>query len=116
MENIEKGYTGGNIYIPSESQVAIKAHDNFQINFKLVWDCHQSLTKLAEHNRIQLVLMPGHTWFDGIEIADQSMRHGSSHPLVGPDPAFGISTKVATGVNRDWISRKYEEHWQSSWT
>jgi hypothetical protein len=52
MENIEKGYTGRNIYILSDSQAAIKALDSFQINSKLVWDCHQSLVKLAEHNNI----------------------------------------------------------------
>jgi len=32
-----------------------KVHDSFQINSKLVWDCHQSLVKMAEHNRIQMV-------------------------------------------------------------
>ena len=40
MENIEKDYTGMNIYILSESQAAIKALDIFQINSKLLWDCH----------------------------------------------------------------------------
>jgi hypothetical protein len=40
MENIEKGYTGRNICILSDSQAAIKALDSFQINSKLVWDCH----------------------------------------------------------------------------
>jgi hypothetical protein len=39
-ENIEKDYKGRNIYILSDSQAAIKALNNFQINFKLVWDCH----------------------------------------------------------------------------
>jgi hypothetical protein len=40
MENTEKAYKGRNIYIFSNSQAAIKAFDNFQINSKLVWDCH----------------------------------------------------------------------------
>jgi hypothetical protein len=55
MENIEKGYTGRNIYILSDSQTAIKALDRLQMNSKLVWDCHQSLVNLAEHKRIQLL-------------------------------------------------------------
>jgi hypothetical protein len=42
MENIEKGCMGRNICILSDSQAAIKAIDNFQINSKLVCDCHQS--------------------------------------------------------------------------
>jgi ribonuclease HI len=60
MENKEKSYTGRNIYIPSDSKAAIKALDSFQINSKLVRDWHQSLAKLAEHKRIQLVWVPGH--------------------------------------------------------
>jgi ribonuclease HI len=67
MDSIEKGYTDRNIYILSDSQAAIKALDSFQINSKLVWDCHQSLVKLAEHNRIQLVWVLGHMGIHGNE-------------------------------------------------
>jgi hypothetical protein len=55
MEITEKGYKGRNIFILSDSQAAIKALNNFQINSKLVWDCYQFLMRLAEHNRVQLV-------------------------------------------------------------
>lgn len=34
--------TGQNIYILSDSQVAIKALNSFHIKSELVWDCHQS--------------------------------------------------------------------------
>jgi hypothetical protein len=60
MENIEKGYVGRNIGILSNNQAAIEALDNFQINSKYVWDCHQSLVKQAGHNRIELVRVLGH--------------------------------------------------------
>ena len=60
MENIEKCYKGRNICILSDSQADIKVLNNFQINSKLVWDCHQSLMRLAEHNRVQLIWVPGH--------------------------------------------------------
>jgi hypothetical protein len=55
MGNVEKGYTGRNIYILSYSQAANKCPDNT----KLVLDCHQSLVKLEEHNRIQLLCSCG---------------------------------------------------------
>ena len=61
MENIEKGYTCRSIYILSDNQAGIKALDSFKINSKLVWDCHQSLAKLAVHNRLQLVWVED-TW------------------------------------------------------
>jgi ribonuclease HI len=95
MENIEKGYKGRNKYILSDSQAAIKALNNFHINSKLVWDYHQSLMRLAEHNRVQLIWVPGHMGIDGNEMADQLARQGSSRPFIGPEPALGISAKIA---------------------
>jgi ribonuclease HI len=70
MENTEESYTGRNSYIISESQAAIKGRDNFHINSDLVWDCYQSLMKLVEHNRIQLVWVSGHMGIDGNETVD----------------------------------------------
>lgn len=86
---------------------------NFQINSKLVWDCHKSLVILEKQNRIQLMWVPGHMGTDGNKMADQLVRQGSSCPLTGPEPALGISAKVAREVIRNWTNRKHEEHWQS---
>jgi len=35
---------------------------------------------------------------------------GSSGPLTRLQPALGIPAKVATGVIKDWASRKHKEH------
>ena len=43
---------------------------------------------------------------DGNKTADRLARQGSSHPLPGPQPDFGISS-VVTGVIRDWTGRKW---------
>jgi hypothetical protein len=48
----------------------------------------------------------------GNKIADQLARECSSHPLIGPEPALGISAKIARGVIRDCTSGNHE-HWQS---
>jgi hypothetical protein len=47
------------------------------------------------------------------EIIDQLARQCSSLTLTGPEPALGVSAKVATGVIRAWMSREHEEYWQS---
>jgi ribonuclease HI len=60
VENRDRNYKNRNIYILSDSQAAIKAFDKRQITSKLVWDCHQSLTQLARHNRVQLISVPEH--------------------------------------------------------
>jgi ribonuclease HI len=111
-ENMEKGYTGRNIYSLPDSQAAIKAIDIILINSKLVWDCHQSVVKVSERNRNQLVWMPGHMGIDGNEITDKLVRKGSSHPLIGHKPVLCISAEDTGGVIGDWMSRIHEEHWQ----
>jgi ribonuclease HI len=88
MENTKNGYKYRNIYILLDSQAPIKAHYNFQIDSTLVWDCHQSLLKLAEHDRVQLVWVPGDNGIDGNEVTDQVAREGSSHPVVGLEVAL----------------------------
>jgi hypothetical protein len=70
-ENKEMGYAGRNICIISNSQAAIKALDSFQINSKLLWDCHHYLVKPTEHKRIQLGCVLGHMETNGNEIADE---------------------------------------------
>jgi len=87
-----------NIYILSDSQAAIKALDSFQINSKLVCKCYQTLVKLAEHNTIQLVRVPGHMRFDINEMADELDRQCSSHLPRGPEPLQLAYLKRLPGV------------------
>jgi hypothetical protein len=54
-ENLDRSYRNRNIYVFSNSQAAIKALGNHQINSELVWDCHQSLIQLARHNTVQMI-------------------------------------------------------------
>jgi ribonuclease HI len=68
VENTEKGYKGTNICTISDSQMAIKVLNNFQINSKLGLDCHRSLVTLAEHDRVQLIWVLGHMGIDGNEV------------------------------------------------
>jgi hypothetical protein len=50
---------------------------------------------------------------DGNEMADQLARQGSSRPFIGPEPALGISAKIAREVIRGWTNSKHTEYWQS---
>jgi ribonuclease HI len=50
---------------------------------------------LAEHNRVQLIWVPGHENIAGNETADQLSKTGSENPFIGPEPACGISIGVA---------------------
>jgi hypothetical protein len=78
VENIEKEYIGRKIYILSDSQEAIKALDSFQINSKLVWDCHQSNS--PECNRCkQASETASHILCDCEALATLRFRHLGRH-------------------------------------
>jgi ribonuclease HI len=78
VENLDRNYINRNITILSGCQAAIKTLGKNQITSKLVWDCHQSLTQLARHDRVQLIWVPGYEFIVGNETADQ---------FIGPEPA-----------------------------
>jgi hypothetical protein len=47
--------------------------------------------------------VPGHKGIEGNEIAGQLVRRGSMHPFIGPEPACGISGRVAGHAIRDGV-------------
>jgi ribonuclease HI len=63
--NIKRGYCKRNIYIIFDSQAALKALGNWKISSRLVWDCHQSLSILAERNKVHLLWFTGHKCIEG---------------------------------------------------
>jgi hypothetical protein len=58
--------------------------------------------------------VPGHESIVGNETADQLARTGSEHPFIGPEPACGISTRVAKKSVRDWTDRNNKKYWEST--
>jgi ribonuclease HI len=82
IKNINRGYKNRNIFILSDSQDAIKALDKHCINSMFVLDCHQSLTELAEHNRVQAIWVPGQRGIEGSEIANQLTKKGSKYSFI----------------------------------
>jgi ribonuclease HI len=79
-ENLDTDYK--NICILSDSQATIKGLENYQINSKLVYDCHQSLVKLAKHTRVQLIWVLEYEDIEGNETANQVEYFGSEYPLI----------------------------------
>jgi hypothetical protein len=49
--------------------------------------------------------MPGHEGFVANEIADELAKLGTECPLMGPEPAGGISVGAAKKSVRGWANR-----------
>jgi hypothetical protein len=47
VENPDRDYRNRNIYNLLDSQAAVQVRNNYHMNSKLAWDCHQSLVKLG---------------------------------------------------------------------
>jgi hypothetical protein len=69
--------------------------------------------RIPGFSRVQLIWVPGHEGIVGNETADQLARTGSYHPLIGPEPACGISIGAAKKAARDWMRRNHQEYWES---
>jgi len=68
------------------------------MNFKLQCDRHQSLAILAEHNRVQMIWMPGRVAIEVNETTDQEAKDDTTHSFIGHQPARGITAKFARGL------------------
>lgn len=82
VETLGRNHRNWNIYIFIDSQAAIKALNNHRLISKLVWDCHEYLVQLAEHNGVQLIWVPGHEDIDGNEMVDQLAKLGLERPFI----------------------------------
>jgi hypothetical protein len=56
--------------------------------------------------------VPGHEGIVVNEMTDWLARTGSEHPFIGPEPASGISVRVATKVVRDKTNRNRKKYWE----
>ena len=66
------------IILYSDSQVAIKALEKTKINSVSIYNCNKALNTLAnKNNRVSINWIPGHTGYDGNEIADTLAKIGS---------------------------------------
>jgi hypothetical protein len=66
---------------------------------------HTRYLKISVSILVTFFIVPGHRDADDNETADQLARLWSEYPFIGPEPAGGLSTGIATKAVRDSTNR-----------
>ncbi|XP_054289199.1 uncharacterized protein LOC129004668 [Macrosteles quadrilineatus] len=110
---LARRYQDKRIVILSDCQAALKALDSNEVTSKLVWECFNTLCRLASQNSVTLGWVPGHLGIGGNESADKLAKKGAIMPLFGPEPFFGISKAAAKHVINKWSRGQHLERWRN---
>ncbi|XP_031781100.1 uncharacterized protein LOC116416495 [Nasonia vitripennis] len=100
------------IYICSYSKSALQARDSFATKSRLVWDCVQTLNRLALKASVTLLWVPGHNGVKGNMIADDLAKLGAKSDLIGPEPAVRLCQSLIKGEIRQWASNETNRIWE----
>jgi ribonuclease HI len=73
-ENIRRAYRNKRFLIFSDSQAVLKALNGTKVTSRLVAECLDALSALADINKVTLIWVPGHRGICGNEQADKLAR------------------------------------------
>jgi hypothetical protein len=73
----------------------------------------KQLQKLAMHNSLTLLWVPGHQGIDGNEKADELARKGSKTHFVGPEPFCALPAKTLYVPIKQWENKRLSFYWTS---
>ncbi|XP_050521071.1 uncharacterized protein LOC126894245 isoform X2 [Daktulosphaira vitifoliae] len=105
-------YKNRKITILSDSQAALKALCNDQVNSKLVLECRETLESLSRFNKVTLAWVPGHNGVTGNENADFLARKGAENTYVGPEPVVGLTEQSLKALPKNWCRDLHRKIWK----
>ncbi|XP_050543369.1 uncharacterized protein LOC126906681 [Daktulosphaira vitifoliae] len=105
-------YKNRKITILSDSQAALKALCNDQVNSKLVLECRETLESLSRFNKVTLAWVPGHNGVTGNENADFLARKGAENTYVGPEPVVGLTEQSLKALPKNWCREQHRKIWK----
>jgi ribonuclease HI len=112
-ENIRRTCRHKRILIFSDSQAALKALSSPKVMSRLVAECLDALSVLANQNEVTLIWVPGHCGIPGNEKADKLARQGAEMTLLGPELALGIPRCSAKVAIKNWTEIQHYTTWKN---
>jgi len=104
----------GVIEIYPDSQAVLKALCSARMGNRLIQECWDALTKVAEQKQVNLVWIPAHMGFAGNERADALARIGSSETPITAEPHIGLSHRQVASALSDWALEGITEMWRKA--
>ncbi|XP_031341087.1 uncharacterized protein LOC116169197 [Photinus pyralis] len=108
---LKENFNRKKIFIVTDSKAAIAALNSYVVDSGLVLECTEVLNALGRLNTVTLVWAPGHAGIAGNQVADELARAASAIPLVGPEPACGITYNTAKKEIQAKLTKEHCRHW-----
>jgi hypothetical protein len=112
--NMRRAYRNKRILIFSDSQSALKALNGPKVTSRLVSECLEALSALADLNKVTLIWVPGHRGICGNEQAGKLARQASVTPILGPELALGIPKCMAREAIKNWTENQHLKTWSDT--
>lgn len=99
------------IYLYTKSLGAVKSLEKYKIESKLVMECVEMLSKIAEHRNITVIWTSTSHGDSCFNKANILAKEGASITLYGPEPFFPLTDRKFRQTCNEWVAKGMKQTW-----